>query len=474
MGLLTPDGTLVAANRASLDFIGVEEAEVVGKLFWLTPWWTHSPAQQDMVRAAIRKAAGGEFVSCEMTHTAGDGELHQIDFCLKPVADERGRVFLLVAEGHDVTEQTRAEEKLRESEEKYRLLFSAESDAIIILDADSQGVLEANEAAARLYGFSLQEFSGLRFERITAEPEKMAERIREVLAGRLSRLPRAQHRKKDGTVFPAEISFGTFSWKNRRVIIEIIRDITEREEIARMRDEMLAAVSHEMRTPLTAVIGFAEHLLENAAEKAPQCEYLEIILKESARLKGLIDNLLIFQRLRAGFGLRKYQAVEVLPLLRGSVQLLEKSAEEHQLRLDCPPDLPPVLGDEGKLLHALENLIANAIKYSPAGSTVTVGARQEAGAVTLFVQDEGPGIRPELRELIFDRFFQVDKRDGRRIGGTGLGLPLVKEIVQLHQGTVWVESSPGKGSTFKMRFPLDIVCWLDRADPHHRRAGDQD
>jgi PAS domain S-box-containing protein len=469
MCLLKPDGTLVAANRASLDFIGADEVEILGKPFWLTPWWTHSRTQQNMVRAAIRKAARGESVRCEMTHASRDGALHRIDFCLKPVADENDRIFLLVAEGHDVTEETRTQEELRESEEKYRLLFSTESDAILIFDADSKRVLEANAAASRLYGYSLEEFSGMKFDRITAESDKITQRVDDVLAGRLSRLPLVQHRKKDGTIFPAEISFGTFSWKNSRVIIEIIRDITEREKVVRMRDEMLAAVSHEMLTPLTAVIGFTEHLLESAAEPAQQHEYLEIILKESGRLKGLIDNLLIYQRLRAGIGLRTYNAVEVLPLLEGVIQLFEKFAEEHQLRLDCPANLPPLLGDKGRLLHALRNLISNAIKYSPAGSTVTLGARQEDSAVTLWVSDEGPGIRPDLRDKIFDRFFHIDSRDGRRIGGTGLGLPLVKEIVHLHQGRVWVESSPGQGSTFKMSFPLDIVCWLDRDSPASRQ-----
>lgn len=459
MGLLTPDGILVAANRTSLEFIQREEADVLGMPFWLTPWWTHSPRQQKRLQEAVRMVAQGRTVRFETTHPDSSGRMHHVDFSLRPITDHRGRVFLLIPEGRDITDRWEAENKIQESEEKYRLLFSAESDAIIIFDAQTLQVVEANDAAALLYGYDREEFPRLNFTRITTEPEKLGERIDTVLAGKLNLVLVVQHRRKDGTLFPAEISLGAFLWKERPMIIQIIRDISERQKIAAMKDEMLSAVSHEMRTPLTAMLGFTEFMLENEMTPEQMVEYIGIIHKESERLKGLIDNLLTFQSLRAGFGMRSFRVVEVPSLIHQAASLFERCAD-HRFTIAVPDDLPPILGDEEKLLQALENLVSNACKYSSAGSGIEIGADVSDGAIVVWVRDEGPGIPLEAQEQIFDRFFRIDNKDGRRIGGTGLGLPLVKEIVSLHDGQVWVESAPGLGSAFLMRFPLDKVCRL--------------
>jgi PAS domain S-box-containing protein len=459
MGLLTPDGTLVAANRASLEFIQREEAEVLGLPFWLTPWWTHSPQQQKRLQEALRRVAQGQTVRFETTHPDASGRVHYVDFSLRPITDDRGRVFLLVPEGRDITDRWEAENNIRDSEEKYRLLFSAESDAILIFDAETFQIVEANDAAALLYGYAREEFSRLHFTQITAEPENLRERIDRVLEGKLNLVFVVQHRRKNGELFPAEISLSAFHWKERPMIIQIIRDISERLKIATLKDEMLSAVSHEMRTPLTAMLGFTEFMLENEIPPEQMVEYIAIIHKESERLKGLIDNLLTFQSLRAGFGIQCFRAVVVPPLLHQAAHLFERCAD-HRFTISVPDNLPPILGDEERILQALENLVSNACKYSPACSGIEIGADFSEDAITIWVRDEGPGIPPEAQGQIFDRFFRIDNKDGRRIGGTGLGLPLVKEIVKLHDGQVWVESAPGLGSTFLMRLPLDKVCWL--------------
>lgn len=235
-----------------------------------------------------------------------------------------------------------------------------------------------------------------------------------------------------------------------------VHDITERQKIDQMKDEMLSAVSHEMSTPLTAMLGFAEFMLDNEVEKEQQREYLEIIYRESDRLKGLIDNLLSLQRLRAGAGMSReqFQPVAILPLFKEVSRLFERYSKQHTIVIECPKDLPPVPGDERGLYQALENLLSNAIKYSPAGATVTLGARLESHSVILWVRDQGEGIPQPAIEQIFDRFFRIDTKNGCKVGGSGLGLPLVKEIVKLHNGKVWVESDVGMGSTFYLSVPL--------------------
>lgn len=357
------------------------------------------------------------------------------------------------AEGRQ--KRRRAEKELQESEEKYRQLFSTESDAILILDAHAYKVVEVNTAAANLFGYSPEEFSEMPAEAIIAEPESTGVPVKEIFKGGTSSVPLILHKKKDGAIFPAEISAGHFIWRDRPLIVLIVRDITERQIIETMKDEMLSAVSHEMRTPLTSIIGFIEFMLDNEVDSERQREYHEIIARETRRLKEMIDNLLTLQALRAGYGRENLQTVPIWPLLHQTVNHFDKVSDRHRIVIDCPPDLPPIRGNEERLRQAMGNLLSNAIKYSPGGRTVTVGARIEEGFAILRVEDEGMGIRPEGLDEIFDRFFRIDTKDERRMGATGLGLPLVKEIVKAHGGRVWVESSLGRGSTFFMSIPLD-------------------
>ncbi len=350
-----------------------------------------------------------------------------------------------------------AEKELRESEEKYRQLFSAESAALVILDAQTRMVMEVNTAAAKLFGYSLEEFTDLSVEAITAEPEMAQPYVEGILEGGISSVPLITLKRKDGTSFPAEISAGPFMWKDHRMFVVIIRDVSERQKIDRMKDEMLSAVSHEMRTPLTVIMGFVEFMLDSDVNTELQREYHETIAKETRRLKDMIDNLLTLQQLRAGYGRENFQSVPIYPLLYQMINLFYDSSGKLRFVIDCPSDLPPVRGHEENLQQAVGNLLSNAIKYAPNGGTVTLGARIENGFVVLSVEDEGRGIPADDLDEIFDRFFRIDSSNNQRMGATGLGLPLVKEIAKAHGGRVWVESSLGEGSTFFLTIPLDAA-----------------
>lgn len=363
-------------------------------------------------------------------------------------------VHLLSRLGSEGLQRRRAEEAQRESVEKFHLLFSAVSDAILLYDAETLDIAEANEAAALLYGYDRAAFSGLNVADIAADPVATRTRIREALARPVTRIPLSHHRRRDGSVFPVEISHGTLEWKGRQMCVGVVRDISERQQAMRMKDEMLSAVSHEIRTPLTAILGFAEYLRDQEVEPGQAREYLDIIAREGERLKELTDNLLDLQRLRAGFGTENFQPVPVPPLLSSVVHLYSQTSPCHRLHLDCPPELPPLWGDERQLRRALQNLLANAIKYSPAGGDVRLGARQEGAFLTLWVKDDGIGIPAEAQEQIFENFFRLNHRDGQKIGGTGLGLALVKAVVQVHRGQVWVESAVGAGSRFLLSLPV--------------------
>jgi signal transduction histidine kinase len=206
-----------------------------------------------------------------------------------------------------------------------------------------------------------------------------------------------------------------------------------------------------MRTPLTSVLGFAQYLQDHATTETQQQEYLGLIVKEGERLKRLIDNLLSLQRLRAGFGLVDPGPVLLYPLLYEVAERYRPILTRQRIELDCLPELPRVQGEALKLHEVLSNLVDNAIKYAPPESRIVLGARADGKRVLLWVEDQGPGIPADQQEKIFERFYRM--AGPGKIAGTGLGLALVKEIVQAHNGRVWVESEAGRGSTFYLSLP---------------------
>jgi PAS domain S-box-containing protein len=161
IGLLTTDGTLIEANRPALDLIGAEESDVIGKPFWDTPWWTHSKEIREKLRWAVGRAAEGELVHYETTHQAVDGSLHYIDFSIKPVMDESGRVVLLIPEGRDITARKRVEEAVKNSEAKFKALCENAGPAIFVVDVETGKVIDCNSNAESLIGRSRNETVGM-------------------------------------------------------------------------------------------------------------------------------------------------------------------------------------------------------------------------------------------------------------------------------------------------------------------------
>jgi len=239
----------------------------------------------------------------------------------------------------------------------------------------------------------------------------------------------------------------------RQVRLEIAIDITETKEMERLKDEMLSSVNHEMRTPLTAILGFAEYLVDNDPPAEERRGYMQILLTESIRLNQLIDNFLHLNRIKARR--ESYRMVPLHPsiLLRSLENKFAATSSRHHLRVEADQDLPAFWGDLDGILLVLDNLISNAVKYSPQGSDITIGADVENGEVRLWVKDQGIGMPPGELERIFDDFYRVDNTDRRQTGGAGLGLALAREIVNLHHGRIWAQSVPGQGSTFFLSLP---------------------
>jgi signal transduction histidine kinase len=227
-------------------------------------------------------------------------------------------------------------------------------------------------------------------------------------------------------------------------------------ELDRVKDEFVSGVSHELRTPLTSITGYVELLLEEES-RVDRREHLRIIERNAERLHGLVSDLLLTARLREGALTIDESAVDLGELAVRAAASARAQAESSQVALDVELDsVPPVRGDATKLEQLLDNLVSNAIKFTPPGGEVSVRLGAKAGTVRLEVQDTGIGIASGDRERVFKRFFRSQSALERHIQGTGLGLHISKAIVDAHGGRIGVESVEGEGSTFTVELPMAV------------------
>lgn len=236
----------------------------------------------------------------------------------------------------------------------------------------------------------------------------------------------------------------------------LFRDVTREKEIDQMKDQLLSTVSHELRTPLAAIKGFTTTLLREDVrwDEATQRDFLKIIEEETDRLGELIDNLLDMSKIDAGVLRVEKEPTQLRNVVRESIDRARRRSEAHWFVVDLPSELPRVWADPRRIRQVLNNLLENAIKYSPGGGQITVTAEVEGDHVTVSVADSGQGIPREYLDRIFQRFFQVDAANTRKTGGSGLGLSISKGIVEAHGGSIWAESESGKGSVFRFTLPL--------------------
>jgi two-component system, OmpR family, phosphate regulon sensor histidine kinase PhoR len=248
-----------------------------------------------------------------------------------------------------------------------------------------------------------------------------------------------------------------------RKTLLVFHDVTRLKQLERVRTDFVANVTHEIRTPLTAIIGFVETLLQGAAPD-PQTarSFLETIQANAQRLNRLVDDLLTL----SGFELGEMKlTLEVLPLseaLDQALAVVAAAAAQKGVRLakEVPAELPPIRADRDRLAQILLNVLDNAVKFSPAGGQVTLTAAVEAGQMALRIADRGPGIPKHEIPRLGERFYRADKARSRDLGGTGLGLSIVKHLIKAHGGSVAIESTLGRGTTIVLSFPL-----ADEAQP---------
>lgn len=260
-----------------------------------------------------------------------------------------------------------------------------------------------------------------------------------------------------------------------RNVLILLRDVTGLRQLETARSQFLGNVSHELKTPLTIIKGFVITLLKSPGMTEEWKRYLDFIDRETDRLSRLVDDVLNLARLRSKRTQMNFGFCEPGELLRETWRQMEAQAARYEttLTLDCPSELPVLLADSDRFKEIVINLVDNAFKHTPPHGSVELSAEASSEHLIVKVRDSGPGIPEEEIPFLFERFFRGTGRGGRRAGGTGIGLAIVKEIVDSHRGRIEVESRPGAGTTFVVSLPLRKSGRRQgdsRVQPHPRRA----
>jgi PAS domain S-box-containing protein len=398
-----------------------------------------------------------------------DGTEVPVEISLGPFDSDDGPMVL--ASLRDVT-------RARHDERLFRSLLESAPDAIVVVDAAGRMIL-VNAQVEALFGHERVELIGRHVELLV--PERfvgMHETFREGyvagsvprpigLAGGLYGL------RKDGTEFPVEISLSPLETEDGLVVLAAVRDISERLHVAsaireadelrrvqaetdRVKDEFFATVSHELRTPLTSMLGYTE-LITDFEELSPRCEhFLSIITRNAQRELRLVDDLLTLVSVK-GSGLTVNLAkVDLGPVVRHAVEAMGPQAEEVGVAfgMDIPPSAVVVECDDGRVGQALDNLLSNALKFTPEGGHVIVRLYATETHACVEVADTGIGIGDDQPERVFERLYRSESAMIREIPGAGLGLSIASAIIEAHHGKIRVLSSDDSGSTFGIEIPL--------------------
>ncbi len=403
----------------------------------LSLWFTRSMAQSLRdVSGAAQRLAQGDF-SARVPRLASR-EL-----------DAAGREINRMAE-----QVQRRVQELESQRNQAQAILESMVEGVAALDRDGR-ILWLNASAQRLFGVTTEQAAGKRLAELFRQPEIEA-LIKEVLSQRRPAVREVQtfppqERSMRFQAVPCE--GGTMD----AALVLVAQDITEMRRLEGMRREFVANVSHELKTPLTSIKGLVETLLSGALEDAANNRrFVSLIDEDATRLARLIDDLLALSQIESRAVPLRVQSVNVRELVDHIAARFRAQLQERRVVFDnqITDSAPAVRGDVERLHQVFMNLFDNAVKFNTTGGRITVTADVQGAFLAVAVQDTGIGIPEADLPRIFERFYRVDKTRARELGGTGLGLAIVKHIVELHQGSVSVQSRLGQGTTFAVSLPL--------------------
>jgi PAS domain S-box-containing protein len=360
------------------------------------------------------------------------------------------------APARDSGAHSRSEGDLRERDEAFRRLARSVGEGMGITIVVDGCIVAANHAFAKMFGHENAMIIGLELTEFIAGEAREGASVRPAVSS--SRPREARARRKDGTTFDVEVTTKSITYQGYEASGIIVRDITERKEIDRLKTEFVSVVSHELRTPLTSIRG-SLGLMEGGAvgELPPKARELVGIARQNAdRLIRLINDILDLEKIESGKVQLNIAALDPAQLVERTVAELRAMALQYKVRMTPRIERrDPVAGDLDRVIQVLTNLVSNALKFSPEDGQVTIVVGDgTAGFIRFTVTDEGPGLTEDQRSKLFGRFVQLEAADTRKRGGTGLGLAISRSLVEQQSGRIGVDSEPGHGSSFWFELPL--------------------
>lgn len=516
-GVMALDGTLLEANRLSLEACGYTKDQVIGRKFWECPWWSPSAELKQLIRVGTEKAAAGERFQIEMPYFVADGSQRMVDFNLQPIKDESGTIIFLAPTGTDITDRKLAETRHAKIEERLRLLW--EAAAVLLTTDDPDTMLKklfAKIAPTLLldtyFNFMVNESkNGLCLASCTGIPEEAIPGLQTLEFGQAvcgtvalqrkaiiatsiqeSDDPKVQLVKSFGIrayacnpLMAGEELLGTLSFASHHrdqfaddeldflqticqyvtAAYERLRLIAKLQEADRRKDEFLATLAHELRNPL-APLRNGLQVMKLAKDDARVVEdSRQMMERQLGQMVRLIDDLLDLSRISRGRVELRKERVELAKAIHQAVESSRPTVElaGHELTVTLPAAPIHVEADLTRLSQVFANLLNNAAKYTERGGRISLAVERQGSDAVICVKDNGVGIPAHMLSRVFDMFTQVDQSLEKSQGGLGIGLSLVKWLVEMHGGNVEARSEGrGRGSEFIVRLPIVLTATNDQ------------
>lgn len=489
--ILDPQGYIATWNVGAENINGYERSEIIGKHFSI--FYTEEDLSSDKPAYELRMASELGRFEDEGWRLRKDGTRLWANVVITALRNKDGILLGFGKVTRDLTERKKAEEILRESEQRFRLLVDGVADYAIFMLGPEGRIESWNPGAEAIKGYKADEIIGKHFS--VFYPEEDLERDKPGfelrVAADVGRFEDEGWRlRKDGSRFWANVIITALRAKDGtlRGYAKITRDLTERvraeeqrlqlareqvarsevEAASRAKDEFLATVSHELRAPLNAILGWSRMLRGGSLDRDNFHRGLDTIERNATLQKQLIEDLLDVSRIISGKVRLAVTAIELAPIIESVIDSIRPAAEAKDVRLQVhlDPNSGVISGDPDRLHQIVWNLLSNAVKFANKGGRVQVRLQRIDSHVQITVSDDGKGISPEFLPYVFDRFRQADSSISRRHGGLGLGLAIVRHLVELHGGIVHAQSpGEGLGATFTIHLPVRIAHGSGRLDP---------